>query len=127
MPFIFFQKMATIYIHIMAISVYKVRFTTHQLAFLVSYMVSEADVCSKQVLLNILQITRQQSHYCLSIYTIFRTLHAYWQYHLVILVELDEHFSCALHLVAPFVQVFKSVVLFFHNRLFNWFNCYGWQ
>ena len=104
---------------------HKVRFTTYQLAFLVSHMVSETNICSKQVLMDIPQITRQQIHDSLCIYSIFRTLHAYLQYHLVIFVELDEHFSCALHPFAPFVQVFKTIVLFFHNRLFNWFDCNG--
>lgn len=82
---------------------HKVRFATYQLAFLVSYMVSKSDVCSKQVFMNILQITRQQIDDGFCINHIFRTFHAYWQYHLVIFVEFDEHFSCALHPLAPFV------------------------
>ena len=61
MPSIFFQKMATIYIHTYYGDLaHKVRFATYQLAFLVSHMVSKADVCSKQVFLDIPQITRQQ-------------------------------------------------------------------
>lgn len=59
MLYLVYQSTNALHHNLPIFSVNKVRFTTHQLAFLVSYMVSETDICSKQVLLYIPQIANQ--------------------------------------------------------------------